>query len=229
MNAYRLGVAALVSLIAACASGPRPMSQSASPDDRLERAEEALLTAKNLTGSFEVSATGAKTALLKGALVLQGGNALKLVADGTYEKDTVHVELDSTSGMANRSLSKGPSASNHHEPVGEALAEALLVKLVRLGLVHDLARLSSDEAPDSVSGGVKQWARATATKDAGSKKVGDEPCHAVSYTLEIGGQVAGTGEVCISDATSLPLTRSATVHFGTGDLSATESYRWTIK
>jgi hypothetical protein len=166
---------------------------------------------------------------LKGELTLRGGNALKLTAEGTAGGEAVHLELDSTSGVVNRSLSKGKSASNHQEPVGDALAEALLVKLVRLGLMNDLSKLAADEAPDSVNGGVKQWVKAASPRDAGTKKVGEQSCHAVGYTVEITGQEAGTGELCIADATALPLSHTVSLHLGVGDVTSTETYSWKTK
>lgn len=229
MSAHRVLALAFVSLLAACASGPRPLPRGASPEDRLATAEEALLTAKSLVGTFEVTATGAKPMHLKGELTLHGGNALKLTAEGTAGADAVHLELDSTAGVVNRSLLKGKSASNHQEPVGDALAEALLLKLVRLGLMHDLSKLSADEPPDSVTGGVRQWVKAGSPRDAGTRKVGELSCEAVSYTVEITGQEAGSGELCIAEATSLPLAHTVSLHLGVGDVTSTETYSWKTK
>lgn len=219
--------AALV--LTACASGPRAMPASATPAARLEQAEAALLGARDVSAAFEVASTGPTPDALKGTLLLAGGNSLQLLAEGTFEKSPVRLELDSRTGETLRSTTRGPSAFTHREPVAGALGPAVALKLVRLGLRHDLARLAADEVPDNVAGGVGQWVRALEPKDAGAGVSNGEACHKVAFTVEVDGKPGGEAQVCVSDLTSLPLERTATARSDAGDVQVTERYKWMVK
>lgn len=216
----------LALVVTACASGPRPMPAGVSGTERLRLSEEALLSAKDVTMSWEAEAKGSLVASVKGELVLAGGNALRLTADGTVRGVPLHLELDSRTGELNRSLSGGATVSGHHEPLPAKLGEAVLLKLSRMGLLHDVVKLSNDQLPDSVEGGVSQFVKAVQVHDLAPSTSGGQPCHVVSWVDEVGGQSAAEAEACIGDATSLPLERRMTAHFPAGDMTVTEKYSW---
>lgn len=220
---------AVVFFLCACASGPRPMPAGVSAKERLERAEAALLGAKNLSGSFEIESTGQNPSKFTGTLELAGGNAVWLTVDGRFRDEDVHAELDSRSGDINRTVTKGASVNGHRDPPASHLGEAIVVGLARMGLLHNLATLSQDKPIDSAQTGVGDSVKNVDAKDGAADQVGGEACHRVEFVLEVGGRSMGEGTVCISDATSLPLHRRTLVHFPDGDMTATETWRWTQK
>lgn len=226
---FRVVVATSALLVTACASGPRPMPAGATAQERLERTEAALLGAKNLSGAFEIEATGQNASKFTGTLELAGGNALQLVSDGRFGGEDVHVELDSRSGDINRTVTKGASVNGHRDPPASALGEAIVVGLARMGLLHNLATLSMDKIIDHADGGVRDAVKALEAKDGAADQAAGEACHRVDYVLEVGGKRMGEASTCISDSTSLPLQRRTVVHFEGGDMIATETWRWTQK
>lgn len=212
-----------------CAAGPRPLPSGGTPGERLAACEEVVTNAAGLSGSFEIQSTGAHSAKLTGTLELQQKNALRLVADGTFDGAPVHLELDARSGELTRSSSKGASVASHHGPVPAELRAAISVGLVRMGLLHNLAQLSADEPVDfaEAGAGVRDALQPLEPMDGGPDSVNGTPCKRVTYALAVKGTRRAEASVCLAEATSLPLERRQTVHFDQGDMSVTERFTWT--
>lgn len=218
-----------VVVVTACAAGPRPMPEGLTPADRLAFSEAALQGARGASATFDVDASGSMSVKLSGTLALVDKNALALTAEGGFAGDHVRVELDSRSGDVNRSLTKGSSVSANRDPPAGALTEALVLGLTRMGVLHNLARLVGDEGVDRAQGGAGDWVKAVDVKEGGPDNVGGEACHRVDFSIEVDGLKKGDASVCLSDSTALPLHRRQTVHFDSGDMTVTETFRWTLK
>ncbi len=221
---------ALLSLLAGCASGPRPVPASATATERLSHAESALLGGRNLTGTFEIDSKGENAAHMTGTLELFEGNAMHLVAEGNFKSEPVQLEVDSrdSAGIV-RTTTKGPSVSSHRDPPADKLREAVGLGISRMGLLHNLALLSLDQPLEKTGGGFSEWARPVGTKDGASETINGEPCRRVDFGIEVEGKNMGEASVCIADATGLPLQRNQTVHFPTGEMTLTETFKWQLK
>jgi hypothetical protein len=223
-------LAALLTVVfCACASTPKPLSASATAAERLEAAERATTTLKNARVSFVSESKGALTVQLTGTLDLFSKNTIALSSEGQFGNDQVHLELDTKNGDQNRSLTRGASVSNHKEPVPDALSETLGVMLVRLGVSHALGNLSTDLPIDKANGGVGEWLTISELTDLGAEAVGDVPCHRLSFNLTLDGQALGTTNVCIADATALPLDHATRLKTPSGERVVTERYTWSFK
>ncbi len=220
---------ALAVLTCACASGPRPVPEAATALERLEASELALSTIHDAKVSFVTEAKGMVNAQLTGTIELYSKNVISFAAEGQFGNDQVRVELDTKSGDQNRSLSKGASVSNHKEPVPEALSEALGVMMVRMGLMHSVANLTADQPIEKANGGVREWVKAVDPKDLKRETVGDVACHRVGFDLWVDGKSVGTSNVCIADATALPVERVTTVRNDGGEMVVNERYSWSLK
>jgi hypothetical protein len=220
----------LLSLLAGCASGPRPVPANATAADRLTLAETALTGARHLTGTFEINSKGENAAHLTGTLELIDGNAMHLVAEGNFKSDPVQLELDSRdeAGIV-RTTTKGASVSSHRDPPADKLREAVALGLARMGLLHNLALLSMDQPFDKTGGGFSEWVKPLAPKDGASDTINGEPCKRVDFGVAVEGKNVGEASVCIADATGLPLQRSSTIHFPTGDMTLSETFKWEMK
>lgn len=217
-------------LVVGCASGPRPVPASVTAAQRLDFAERALLEGKNVTGTFEIDSKGENAAHLTGTIELIDGNGLRLVAEGHFKSEPVQLELDSRdpSGTV-RTTSKGPSASSHKDPPSEKLREAVSLGIARMGLMHNLALLSLDQPVDKAGGGFAEWVKPLAPKDGTSDTINGEPCRRVDFGIEVEGKTMGEASLCIADATGLPMQRSETVHFPTGEMTVSETFKWQMK
>lgn len=220
----------LLLLLAGCAGGPRPVPASSSAVERLAMAESALLSGQNLTATFEIDAKGENAAHITGTLDLIDGNAMHLVAEGNYKSDPVQLELDSrdASGIT-RTTTKGANVSSHRDPPAARLREAVTVGLARMGLLHNLVKLSLDQPMDKVEGGIIEWVRPIDLKDGASESINGEVCHRVDFTVQVEGVKLGEASVCIADSTGLPLQRNQTVHFPAGDMTEVETFKWQVK
>ncbi len=217
-------------LITACVSGPRPVPESLPPDERLALAETVLLTARNVTGTFEIESKGENAAKMTGTLRLYDGNALYLQAEGNFKSDPVQVLVDSRDPEGTtRTLTKGPSVSSHRDPPAPKLREAVALGLSRMGLLHNLMKLSLDQAIDRADGGFGAWVKAVAPKDGHSDTVHGESCRRVDFGIEVEGHAMGEASVCVSDLTGLILNRRQTVHFPQGDMIVSETFTWEVK
>ena len=220
----------LLTLLAGCAAGPRPVPPGATASDRLTHAENALLGAKNLTGSFELDSKGENVAHLTGTLELLDGNAMHLVAEGNFKSELVQVELDSRdSSGTNRATTKGPTVSSHRDPPAPKLREAMALAIARMGLLHNLVMLAMDQPIEKSEGGYGEWVKALEARDGASETFNGETCRRVEYVLSVDGKRMAEASVCIADATGLPLQRTQTVHFGTGEMTETETFKWQMK
>lgn len=220
----------LLGLLAGCATGPRPVPTGASAAQRLLLAESVLAEGKNLTGTFEIDSKGENAAHLTGTLQLLEGNALHLVAEGNFKSDPVQLELDSrdSAGVV-RTTTKGPSVSSHRDPPASKIREAVALGLARMGLLHNLALLSLDQPVEKAHGGFPDFAKPILPNDGASETINGEVCRRVEFGLEVEGKNMGEASVCIAEATGLLLQRNQTVHFPTGDMTVTETFKWEMK
>ena len=160
----------LLTVLAGCASGPRPVPQSATAAERLSHAESALLGGKNLTGSFELDSKGQNTAHLTGTLAI-----------------------------------------------------------ARMGLLHNLVMLAMDQPIEKSEGGYDEWVKALEPKDGATESFNGQSCRRVDYVLQVEGKRMGEASLCIADGTGLPLQRTQTVHFETGEMTVNETFKWQMK
>ncbi len=217
-------------LFAACASGPRPIPDGVVGQARLEAMEAVLLSAKSVSGSFEIESKGENAAKLTGTLRLYDGNALHLTAEGHFKSEGVQLLVDSRDPSGtNRTTTKGPNVFSHRDPPTDKLREAVALGVSRIGLLHNLAKLSLDQPIDHAEGGFAEWVKPLAAKDGHSDNVHGESCRRVDFDVEVQGRVVGEASVCVSDVTGLPLHRRQTVHFPAGDMMVSETFKWELK
>jgi hypothetical protein len=217
-------------LCGACAAGPRPVPEKLTPEERLALTEEVMLTAKNVSGTFEVESTGENPSKLAGTLRLYEGNALHLQAEGRFRSDSVQLLVDSRDPAGtNRATTKGSAANSHRDPPSMKLREAVVLGVSRMGLLHNLAQLSLDQPVDHAEGGFAEYVKIIAPKDGHSDNVHGESCRRVDYGIAVGGRTVGDASLCISDLTGLPLHRKQTVHFPAGDMIVSETFTWEVK
>jgi hypothetical protein len=224
----RASVVALV--FAGCASGPRALPDTVVGLDRLKASEEILLTAPKLNAKFEIESQGENPAKLNGTVLFFGGNALHVVAEGHFKSDAVQLTLDSRDPNGiNRTLTRGPSANSHRDPPASKLREAVVLGLVRMGLLHNLATLTMDRPIDKVDGGFADWVKPLAPSDGHSDVIKGVACRRVDFHIDVEGRDMGEASLCIADATGLPVQRKQTVHFPQGDMTVVESFTWQLE
>lgn len=213
-------------LLAGCAAGPRAIPSETTAAERLKTSEDILTHAKNLNGTFELSSQGENAGTFKGSLTLLEENKLKLTAEGSFKGEYAYVELDSRDGAINRTSTRGAAANTHRDLPSPALREALAIGLMRMGLMHNVVTLSSDESVARREGGVDSWVKTGEPSPGGTDNVDGVACTRVDFSVLVEGHNMGNASLCIADATGLPIARTSTIHFPTGDMTLTEKFVW---
>ncbi len=213
-------------LLAGCATGPRAISQGTSPADRLKATEDILTHAAKLNATFEVASQGENAGTFKGTIALVEENKLKLTAEGSFKGEYAYVELDSRDGAITRTSTKGPTANTHRDLPAPALREALALGLVRMGLMHNLVTLARDESLEKRDGGFDAWVKTGEVRSGGADNIDGVACTRVDFSVLVEGNNMGDTSLCIADASGLPVQRTSTIHFPSGDMTLTEKFVW---
>lgn len=240
-----LAAVALCLAGAAAAAGTRTpacdyASLAATPDcsagDALAGLEAHLLEVGALRLPFDVSAEGAVEARLGGELAMRG-DGLSLVADGHFGGRAAALAFTAASGTMNASVERD-GQRRVLEPADQAappgLREAVVVGLVRMGVLHNLARLTELAPPDHASGGVEDWVTIENARWGEPAELDRLPARALAFDIRVGGQPAGRAVLWLSaggrpgDARSIPpgmpLRREQRVAFPEGEMRVTEAY-----
>jgi hypothetical protein len=195
-------------------SSPSP---GGSPTEALAAIEAQLLRVEGGRIEFDVRSEGAFEASLEGVLTLGQANALALDASGVFGPNSVSLWLDATDA----SMSWGNQTTEAELARPDGLREAVVIGFVRMGVLHNLARLTGGAPPDHMDGDVRAWVQAVDPQwTTGDPEVGT---HGISFELEVDGRRSGTATVWLgSDGTVVG--RDQLVQFTTGEMRVTERY-----
>lgn len=188
-----------------CGSGSPPIEEAGSEPslaDELAAFERALLEAESLTLPFEVTAEGALEVGLQGELRIEGA-MVRLTATGTFGGEAVDLQLHADESF----LFIGES----EQPRPPHLKEALVLGLTRMGILHNLAVLTTGQPPDHSDVGVEPWLRV---------RVEDAPAY--SFTILVDGE--SVAEARLTVAGGRPVSRQQTVAFPEGEMQVRETY-----
>ena len=188
------------------------------PEPSLEDVE-ALLSdpSRSVHVPFEVDASGAVEASLRGDLFLGPEGAARLEAQGTFAGRDVDVMAVSDGEQL--IWSGAPEAV----PTPQGLRDALVVGLTRMGILHNIARLTAGAPPDHMEGGVRDWV--VVSPDASdAAPPPDLSGEGLALAITVDGVPSGAFRLTFDDAGRLPRLRRQGVDFPTGRMEVTERY-----
>jgi hypothetical protein len=188
-------------------------THSETPEVTFRVLEERLLTAQVVQLVFHVTAVGAISADIRGTLDMEIKAGILLKANGTFAGDSVDLELKAD----NDQMAFGNRPDLKVTDTPSELRQALLIGLTRMGILHNLARLTGNALPDHAEGGVRDWVVVDSFTE--------DPQHgsAISFTLIVAGEPAGSAILEIGPD-GQPVKRHQTVHFPTGEMRVVEQY-----
>ncbi|MFT7616774.1 MAG: hypothetical protein ACI97A_000403 [Planctomycetota bacterium] len=171
----------------------------------VESLERKLLEARWIHFGFDIKATGALSAHVKGDLWLGQEGEVRLRFDGRFQGRPVDTEIVSDGILLRHS---DPSIPQRAAPL--KLHQAFVIGLTRMGLLHNIAVSFSGRAPDHGLGDVKSWLTL-------SDVVGAPENH-LSFDLSVGGKPSASCQLELSPLQGLlPMVRHQEVVFSETD------------
>lgn len=206
-----LSSSGIACLALGCAQAQQPSTAAGTgPAADFFALEERLLAVDSMRFEFRATAEGVIEADLQGVFDIGPAADVRLAASGTFDGQPVDLLLR-TSG---NQLELGNGTNVTRMPTPAYLKEALVIGLTRMGILHNLARLTAGAAPDHAAGGVRDWvALGSFAADAG----------APSFELTVAGEPAGSATLEV-DSAGHPMLRRQTVEFPAGQMRVVERY-----
>jgi len=222
----------LLALLSACGGEGDAANRAASDDDAMASAEtwatpeegfpalEEVLSASGTTARipFDITAEGAVSASLVGTLILGSEGEARLEAAGDFGGQQVDVVLISDGDMM--FWTGGPEGI----PTPPDLRNALAIGFTRMGVLHNLARLTGGAPPDHAEGGVTEWVVVSPTEERGMLEGAPEGAAEASAVraITVAGQPSGAFALKLDGRT--PEVRRQLVEFPQGIMRVTERY-----
>jgi len=181
--------------------------------------EARLARADRVVFSFSTVSTGAFESTLDGRAVLCP-DRLEVAADGRFGGEPASPHMRQHGGQ----LSGGNGERRFEMPAPAATGEALLVGWMRMGILHNLARLTAGQPPDHAEGGAAGWVTLHDSR-WGKPGVRDglavRPLH---FSIRVDGEDSGEATLWVGED-GLPVEREQTVRFPGGEMRVVERYR----
>lgn len=216
--------AALLVLFASCAARP-PWPPDAT--DALAAVEARMLDAPTARVDYRITAEGAFSADLTGTLGLGERDRALLIGNGSFGGMPQQLLLVAEDGTM-RGTRADSLAFETSQPV--ALREALLLGLTRMGLLHNLARLTAGQPPDHAEQGVEGWIEAHSATWGPRGEIDERAAQALHFKLRVAGTEAADITLWLDAETGWPAGRDQTVAFPNGTMTVTERYGvWSLR
>ena len=182
---------------------PSNAAEEISPFDALER---RIYEAPGLTFYYDITSSGAVNSKLQGEVKLCFGNQVSLSSRGEIFEQPITSLLEADGGVL--------KLNGRQLQLPTELNDAISVGLLRMGLLHNLVRLSGDFVPDHAQGGVRDWVQVPGVSVNGNR---------LFFDILVEGQRAGKADLILSEE-GLPVRRVQTVYFGTEEMKVIEMY-----
>lgn len=209
-----LAAACLLAAGAATAAGEDPA-------ELMAQLESRLLSAKRVRIEARIESRGVVASTLSGRSELRERNRASVAWSGEFAGKPVDMGLESDG----RALELNRGDERRSEPSPRQCNRALLLGLTRMGLLHNLARLTALQAPDHAAAGVDQWVTLDAFRPTTFAQGGElEGLMSFGFDLVVAGQPSGSARLWLDPASGLPRRRAVTVRFPGGDMEVVETY-----
>lgn len=205
-----------------CGTEADPALDSATTQDAVEawaNLESRLLDTDPLRVRFDVESTGLIASNLRGS-VSMSGDSVDLTAAGEFAGQPQSLRLLADPDVIHVGPPEDPIAADG----APGLRESIVIGLTRMGILHNLARLTANATPDHMRGGVRQWVRVDSLAWGPEETLDGRPARSLDFRIIVDGADAGSARLYLDQETGLPLQRLQTVRFPQGDMEVTETY-----
>jgi len=183
--------------------------------------EARLLTARHIDIEATIESRGFVATNLKGRSELLDRNRATWAYAGAFAGKPADLALLADG----RALHLKNGAQTREEPLGNESNRALLIGLLRMGLLHNLARLTGLRGADHAQGGVEQWVKLDSFRPTTFAQSGEfEGMMSFGFDLVVAGANSGSARLWLDPASGLPRRRQQTVRFPQGEMIVIEDY-----
>ncbi|MFN2167109.1 MAG: hypothetical protein ACK2U9_12710 [Anaerolineae bacterium] len=189
------------------------------PAEALARLEAQLLASPAVSVDYIVRASGAFDSDLAGRLEL-APDRLRLDGRGEFGDSPADLALTQTAER----LAGSNGEAGFDLPAAPATEAALIVGLVRMGILHNLARLVAGRPPDHADGGAAEWVTVHDVAWEAVRNWDSGPARGLSFRIRVSGTDSGHATLWLSLADGLPTAREQTVRFPGGEMQVLERY-----
>jgi len=182
--------------------------------------EHSLLSAGRVRGRANVQASGLIEASLSGSFSLQAGNVADFGFRGTFRGQAVEPRLVSDG----RQMRGGSLDKTFDDPTSSALREAICYGFMRMGILHNLARLSAGAPPDHAQGGAADWVAVSRFSWGEPVHVSGRPAIAIRFDIVVDSSRNHEATLWLDQDSGLPLRRRQTTNFSDGPMIVEECY-----
>jgi hypothetical protein len=180
-----------------------------------------LLGARRVEIESDIQSRGVVFSQLRGSARIAERNQLNLSYNGQFGPKPAVLTL----AADGRSLELRNGANSRVEPVPGEANRALLIGLLRMGQLHNLARLSGLQGPDHGDGAVDRWVTLDNFRPTTYILGGElEGTLSFGFDVLVDGTPAGSARLWLDPASGLPRRREQTVNFAAGDMTVVENY-----
>lgn len=206
--------------LAGCGDSPQPGEESPAEtaSEVFFSLEDRLLQADSVNLEFAITAEGAIQVDLDGHLQVTPEGLTRIAAAGHFAGDSVDLHL--LAREEEFEFGNWPERVRESRP--SSLNEALFVGFMRMGILHNLARLVANAPPDRAEGGVRDWVQVDSLSFSASPPEASGS-RSVSFSIFVGGSPAGTATLEIGPD-GHPLVRRQSVQFPSGEMRVVERY-----
>ncbi len=180
-----------------------------------------LLNARRVVIEGDIQSRGAVFSALKGSAQVGERNHLSLAFSGQFGPRPAVLTLTAD----NRLQELGNGAERRSEPVAGENNRAVLVGVLRMGLLHNLARLSELKGPDHGGGDVQRWLTLDNFRPTTYILGGElEGTLSFGFDVLVDGAMSASARLWLDPVSGLPRRREQTVRFASGEMVVTENY-----
>ncbi len=202
------------------AAGATPAPTASAPS-ALEELEARLQRASSVRIHALLGSDAALPTRLSGDEVLASNNRARIAFDGMVGGRQVTARLFSDG----TTMHGGDLHAPFRFDTPPALRDGLCVVLVRMGMLHNVDRLSRGLPPDGVDGKARTWLTTTNVHHEPGEPIRGASTERYAFVLSVN-QKRGSADVVLwlDSSTGLPLRRDLSVHFPEGDMRVREEY-----
>lgn len=192
-----------------------------SAEARFRELEQRLLDAESVLIRGAAGSAGVVVSGLEGEALLASGNRAHLQFSGEFGGTGVTLALVSD---GERTWG-GNGTESFESEVPSGLNEGILLGFTRMGILHNLALLSSASPPDGTDGTIRDWATVSNFAWGEPEVIDEVPTETLMFDVTVHGTPSAKVILWLDESTGLPVQREQIVQFPDGEMRAVEVYQ----